>query len=160
MSINEMNVDYFTTLAESKEWLQDNVEGGAICPCCERLDKVYNRKIGDATVRIIFALYKHSQQNVGSYFPIEAFVPDQKYGRDFPILRLIDLLERADNDDPTKKTSGQYRLTEKGANFARGLLAIPERLIIYHNELIGVSENNKFITEFWPNFNYQELMES
>ena len=157
--IATMETDLFTTLDESKGWLQENVDDGAICPCCHRLDKVYNRKVSISMVSRVFDLYRYATTHgAAGWHSHRSFVSDQTVGRDFPLLRFIGLLDMEDSRDKSKKTSGSYRINLKGVQFCRGDLMIPERLIIYHNELIGVSTEEKHIQDFWPNFNYQELM--
>ena len=157
-----MRVDRFTRLTEAREWLADQIRGsgGAICPCCRKLDKVYIRNISQPTVHRLWDLYKYSQTHVGDYFAIGDFVTDQNHGRDFPILRFISLLERAPNDDPSKGTAGEYRIMEDGIEFCEGRMEIPKHLVLYHNELVSMSDQFKGIEDYWPNFNYEELMAS
>ena len=150
---SEMESDLFTTLDQAKAWLQVEAVDGAICPCCQRFDKVYRRKVSKSMVQRLCDLYRHP----GWHEHLD-FVQHPTLGRDYTLFRFIDLLEMAEPDSLAKKTSGTYRILEKGKLFCEGELPIPEALIIYHNELIGVSPETKMVHEIWPDFNYSELM--
>ena len=155
--IATMETDLFTTLDESKEWLQENIDGGAICPCCFKLDKVYRRKISTGSVKILARVYRLAARH-----PDRRFFHSSEFseinGHEWTKFKHLGLLEEAENADKTKKTSARWSISERGKAFCRGTLRIPEELILYHDKLIGVTEVNKYINEFWPNFNYQELM--
>jgi hypothetical protein len=159
MSINEMNVDYFTTLAESKEWLQKNVRNGVICPCCDRFDKIYNYSLPLSSVKALTRLGKISRMNTDYVAHYTEF--NNNKSQTFVKFQYINLVFQPETDEgSTKKTSGNWSITEKGIDFIQGRISIPSHLIIYHNELIGVSETNKYIDDFWSDFNYKEMMDS
>ena len=156
----EMTLDLFTTLQQAKDWLAHSVEDpeGAICPCCERFDKVYSRKINNSSIRALASLHRYSRTG-DAYHHYSDFVAKFQHG-DFPKLQWLGLLERAPQDDKNKKTSGMYRITGRGRAFVRGEVAIPERVVLYHNVLVGTDGDQKYIKDFWPDFNYAELMQA
>lgn len=148
------------TLGEASDWLRSAAadKDGAICPCCERYDKVYNRPINGGTVGNLIRLYRKGKQDGWQEFHhIDSFA-NQLTGRDFPILRFIGLLERAEHDDEKKKTSGMYRITQDGIDFVEGRTTIPERLFLYHDELADTSEKRVSVRHNFPNFNYWTAM--
>ena len=160
MNPREYEADFFSTLAEAKEWLLDAAaeKEGAICPCCGRFDKIYNRKINLASVKVLARLYWVSKRNGGGYYHYSDFINGQT-GRDFGAYFVpLGLVERAEKTDDSKRTSGMYRITEAGNAFVEGRIKIPERVILHHNKPLGVSQEQSYIYDFWPEFNYRELM--
>lgn len=153
-----METDLFTTLDESKEWLQENVDEGAICPCCERFDKIYNRRVCVSAITNLVSLYRVTKNKGAGYYHYSDFFAGKVFPGDMARLRFIGLVSRDDTEVGTKKTSGMYKITEDGIAFVNGHLAIPERMFFYHDQLVAVSPEEKHIQELWPDFNYQELM--
>lgn len=139
-------------------WLREAAESkeGAICPCCGNFDKVYHRKIPLNTVKSLFRLYKlnslepkayHSRDFTGSHS-----------GGDFAKIAALGLLSKLKSNNEKKKDSGYWNITEEGKEFCRGESLIQEKLVIYHNELKGTEGDLKSIRDFWPEFDYRELM--
>jgi len=147
-----------TTFEGIARWLREAAESkeGAICPCCGSFNKVYHRKISLNTVKSLFKLYKlnslepkayHSRDFTGSHS-----------GGDFAKIAALGLLSKVKNNNEKKKDSGYWNITEEGKKFCRGESLIQEKLVIYHNELKGTEGGLKSIRDFWPEFDYRELM--
>jgi hypothetical protein len=159
MSLQEMSTDFFTTLSECKDWLEKETRtnmNSALCPCCDRFDNVYNYPIPCSSVSDLANLCRSS-----------AAQPDVSVRHvDFTAnsgavakLKHVSLIYQPEKDNKSGgKTGGTWAITPKGIDFVQGIISIPTHLILYHNELLGVSETRKFIGEFWPDFNYQEMM--
>jgi hypothetical protein len=76
-------------------------------------------------------------------------------------LRWWDLIERLPNDDPAKKHSGVWRPTQKGIDFARGVIQVPSYVIHYNNEVLRWSDEETTIQEsLGKKFDYSETMAS
>jgi hypothetical protein len=150
--------DLFPTLDDAREWLPKAAESteGAICPCCLEFNKVYRRKIPFSTIKALFNLYQLNENMAGEYHSRE--FTGSHSGGDFAKIAALGLFSKVRSKDSSKKHSGYWFITEEGKRFCRGDLSIRERLIIYHNELIATSGEFKFISDFWPNFDYGELM--
>ena len=154
-----MNSDLFTTLDQAREWHSEAIQQpkGSICPCCQRYDKVYRRRFSNASIRILFRIYQLAHQHTQiEYFHTSNF--SEINSHEWSKFKHLDLIKEAVNDDTNKKTSARWKITNKGRSFCRGIAAIPEGIILYHDEMIGVFPDNKVIHEFWPEFNYRELM--
>ena len=156
----EMQFDLFTTLTAATDWLVENAEQpqGAICPCCGRFDKIYNRKVSQTMIRDLSGLYRYTKRHGEGFYHYKLFMPGTTRCGDFGKLALIGLLEQPVNTDAAKHTSGLWKITEKGKAFVESKLSIPERMIIYHGELIETAGISRGIRGFWPEFNYTELM--
>lgn len=142
------------SLQEAREWVAANVHSteGVICPCCSQPDQVHRRHVSSATVARLVDLYFYSREHGPGFHHVSDFVTDHTVGRDIAILRFIDLLER----EPGPTDSGNYRITERGCGFVEGRLAVPQVLVIYHDELIQALGPNRVITGLWQGFRYRE----
>ena len=161
MAANEFaESDLFTSLSEARVWLEAHKQtpAGAICPCCDQFAKVYDRAINRASIRNLASLYRHTKRHGEGFYHYTDFMPTKYAGFDFAKLVFIGLLIRATNDDPVKKTSGMYQITERGIAFVEDRVAIPSRLVFYNNELIDTGGLQQYIGDFWPDFDYEDLM--
>jgi hypothetical protein len=149
----KMDIDQFTRLYEAQEWLEDNAPAGAICPCCNRYDKVYKRKITKAALNVLMQLHKHSLHNYGDYFHVTEFCNDG-YGHDWHKLRFIGLIEPETQINGDGQNAGRYMITSLGKEFCKGRVEIPKHLIIYHNKCIGASLEFADINYFWRSLDY------
>ncbi len=154
--------DAFPTLEAARAWLAKAIwgKGGAICPCCDRFDSVFDRKVNLASVKVLARLYWWTQRHGDGFHHYRYFIKGQN-GRDFTAYFIpLNLIERKPLDPKNKKqkTSGMYRITDRGRAFVEGRLAIATRVVLYHNEPVRLSEEHQHIAEFWPGFDYQELM--
>jgi hypothetical protein len=156
-----MDLDLFTTLTAAKEFWEDHIDTkeGAICPCCEIFGRIYRRPFNTVAIQALAALYRHTKLNgEGFYHYLDFF--GKPYG-DFPKFTHLKLIVRATNDDPVKRTSGTYKIQQPGIAFVESRLAIPSRLCLGPgNELLEVFGEQKRIGEFWPEFNFTDLMQT
>jgi len=153
--------DLFPSLSEAREWLQKaNKTGpGALCPCCNQFDKIYNRPINISCVKVLANLYRYTRIHGPAYYHYTKFQVS-RVGWEFAcFFRLLELVERAQNTETMKKTSGMYAITQDGMAFVENKIAIPERLLLYHDQLVGTLGQEKFIRQFWPTFDYEKLMQ-
>ena len=133
----EMPTDLFTTLAEAKAWLEDHVEmPGAICPCCDRFDAVYTRDVNRAALGDLMSLYRHTKRVGPGFYHYSEYMRGVMRHGDFAKFRHVGLIEIAVNHKTNKRTSGTYGITEAGIMFIEGRLAIPAKMVIYHDELV------------------------
>lgn len=81
-------------------------------------------------------------------------------GMSYSILAWWKLLEPSkENDDPTKKSSGYWRITQKGIDFLEKRITVPKRVHIYDNKCVGFDEEMvDVIKALGKKFDYQELM--
>ena len=125
---------------------------------------MYSRKITVGAITDLLRLYRHSMQSYAlnlegsGYHHYSDFIQTLHIHGDFAKLVCIGLVERGSNHDPAKKDSGMYKITAKGVAFVCDGGTVPERLFLYHNELTGVSLETKRVTDFYPQFNYEQLM--
>lgn len=145
------------TLQEAKDLLNENWrKKGAICPCCGQFVKLYDIKIPGVAVADLIRLYRLSNRKPGHYEHVSTFSNLQS--RSFPKLVYWGLAQSMPNDDPKKRTSGMWAITQLGVEFIEGDL-IEERAFVFNKKCRGL--HGKLISArdaLGNKFNYEELM--
>lgn len=148
-SLNAQKAVFFEQLQDGKQ---------TICPCCDRHAQIYHRALNGGQAAQIIKLYRLG----GQYGWIHSSAVAGEMGpSDFSKLQYWGLIEpKPNNENPDKKESGFYMLTEKGADFVKCDILVPSHVIVYNNTVKGYSEKQIGIIEALGNkFNYQHLME-
>ena len=137
---------------------------GAICDCCHQTVKLYKRKMAGMAVRELIDLFKITDLNNPEFFHRSKFIKTVYYScGDWAKLRHWGLISEKQNEDSSKKSSGEWRITEKGIDFVMGKIKVPSHIYIYNKEtynLVGApeSENIGVVEALGNKFNYPELM--
>ena len=146
------------TLEQAKAHVEQGLSVGIECPCCGQLAKLYKRKIYATPAAELIALFRlDSTHDPDQFYHISNF--RNLHGGDISKLRYWGLVEERTNEDDTKRTSGYWRITDKGRRFALGKITVPKYAYIYNSELHGFSEQHQSIIDaLGEKFNYPELM--
>jgi hypothetical protein len=155
-------MDAEETLSEARARLREQIfEDGMRCPCCDKWCKVQPRPINPTQCRILIWL-------VEAAGPERRYVDVPKEGpawvqrtKQHTTLRHWGLVERPPSTDPDRKHSGLWRPTERGRAFAMDALAIPKRVAIYNDTVLGFRGPHVTIREVFANgkgFSYREAM--
>jgi len=149
------------TIGQAKAHLRDNIKKGINCPCCGQYVKMYTRKVTSAMAYGLILLVKSKSED---YFHIENYLKEQNCPSsvrgDISKLRYFKLIKKLEGirDDGSKRV-GYYKVTERGKDFVRGLITVPESVMIFNKKTYGFSENHINIHQALKNkFNYNELM--
>lgn len=153
------------TITEAKQFLRDNWEDGCKCPACGQHVQLYNYKLFATSAYALILLYQlHQQRPTEEYFHIREYA-EAKDGKarapHFAELRFWGLIEKQPNDDPSKKSSGYWRITDRGVDFVRGGLKVNSRILIFNNRFQGFAANSEMINirqALGNRFDYRELM--
>jgi hypothetical protein len=148
------------TIEDFTQALQDNPKG-ADCPTCGRYAKIYHRALNSCMAQFLIYMEKKSD-NTTPWIHVQS----QKdaahllHGGDHAKLRHWGLIEEmANNDSPTKKCSGFWRITYKGKLFARNEIRLPAKVVLLFNEKLGFSEEQiNIVDALGTEFSYPELM--
>lgn len=146
------------TLEQARQWLRDQVEDGAVCPCCSQFAKVYRRKITGSIAAVLIAMYR--LHRAGQEW---VYMPDlRSRGQDEVIARhwfLIEKDEELQREDGSTRT-GWWRLTATGTRFVRGELLIPKYARVYNGRRLGYDDTELVSIRdcLGTRFNYDELM--
>ncbi len=149
--------------SQFKEQLLDGQQKD--CPCCGRHAQVYKRRLHKSVAVALIRLYKiHMNHDLGfaAFVHVSDLVVEGMSGiGDFSKAKYWDLIEADANDDPTKKSAGRWRLTQKGVSFVKGQLGIKEWALVFDDTVIEHRGKTVYIHDsLSADFNYSELMEA
>lgn len=124
-----------TTLAQAQAWLEAESKGskGANCPCCQKKDRIYGRKVTAVQAAVLVMLYR--TYRVGDVVQLQDFVvslnnPNLMRGREWGRLVHWDLLENTESEK-------HYRLCEGGFFFVFKGHKITEKAWIRDNTVVA-----------------------
>jgi len=145
------------TIGEAKAFLKEHFEDGSICPCCGQIVKLYNRKLNSVMSRMLIKL-SHLPEGFNHVSKIQESISTTGTN-DFSKLLHWNMVEQQSNEDPARKTSGNWRITQKGKDFVNMKISVPKYCKIYNTKKLGMSLDQISISESLGNkFNYQKLM--
>lgn len=153
------------TIEEARTYLNEHINEGIKCPCCNQHAKIYTRALTSAMAYGLILLYKAVGPGK-EYIHIEDYfkkldIPSSIRG-DFPKLRFWGLIQPlAAKKEDGNPNSGMYKITTDGILFVQNLLRMPAAARIYNNELLGFGGEGKVIDirqALKNKFNYEELM--
>lgn len=132
-------------------------EGGCSCPVCGQFVKVYQRKIYANVARQLIQIYR-----LGGDERRFVHVKELNDAREFQVSQHWGLVEAKPNeDDPSKRTLGYWRLTERGLDFVLRRTTVEKYVFIKNNRVLGCSKEVVGIDEaLGAKFNYEELMKT
>lgn len=148
-----------------REEFVNQLDKGTICPCCNRFDKVYPRKINSSmawTLMLIYDYYK-KEGNLRKWLKVESYlktlpaVPTSLRG-DFPKLRYWGLITQKEGEIEGVKT-GLYKITERGINFCESKIRVSKVAFVHNGKLKSFSEEQiNIIDALGDRFSYRELL--
>ena len=148
------------TIEEAKLFLRGNYKKGVKCPCCDQYVKLYKRSLNSGLATVLILLYtNHFRQ----WTNVKKFLKDNSYqnSHDWTILRYWGLLEEMPKDYKNKKlkTSGFWRVTDKGYKFLNLDIKVKQYVQIYNKKFYGfVGDKINIIDAFNNEFMYEKLM--
>jgi len=150
------------TIQEAKKFLKDNLKKGVECPCCNQFVKLYKRKINLVMTTCLIRLY-HLYYKNPSYHHVKEIVSgiSDTGTNDFSKLAYWNLIEEKQKDPKNTKTrtSGYWRITDKGLDFVLGKINVPSHCYVYNTKVYQFSDEYVSIEETIGNkFNYKKLM--
>lgn len=134
---------------------------GTQCPVCDRFGKIYPRKHNSSMAMGLIWLFQQHLISPGEYVSVGGRAPRaiMKNGGSYASNRWWGLVEREENSDTKKHTSGNWRITERGLQFVRGEIEVPSHVLTYNAECIDSSETMTTISQSLGRpFDYRELM--
>lgn len=138
-----------------------NKQQGYKCPCCNQLVKVYVRSFNCNMALCLIALVRYEQLE---WIKIEDFLLKHGYQRcgDFSYLRYYNMLEKMERErQDGSNRNGFYRITQKGIDFAKGLIKVPEHFLTFNNQCEGFEGELIDVRKaLGKKFSYEELMQN
>lgn len=125
----------FETLEQAKDWLRSRLKDGAACPCCGQMAKVYSRPIHASMAAGLLQFFYYAEGRIDQFHHIENIMKNKRFKLvgDFAKLRYWGFIEeRPEKDSKSKaRTSGFWKLTEKGRDFVLGKIKVPQKVQLY-----------------------------
>jgi Zn ribbon nucleic-acid-binding protein len=154
------------SLTDAQHELKEKLETGVSCPCCGQFAKLYKRQIHSTMALALISFYRMANGKTEGYFHIKQLLESTRIsmhrlaGGDFAKLSIWGLIEEKQKSDSGHgRTSGFWQLTQKGADFVRGVATVPQYVFLYNDSIKGWSENVVSISECLNNkFDYNDLM--
>jgi len=115
------------TLAEARELLNQNIENGYTCPCCNRYTKIYKRVFNTGMAYFLSNLYKKTMENKVGFYCANEIVNNTK-GLDYGVLVHFGVIK--------KVGKSSYAITKKGIEFIEGKAQVSKYVILQNNKLV------------------------
>jgi len=153
-----------TTLNSAKDYIQQNMEDGVTCPCCNQFVKLYNRKLYHSIVAALIYFWRLGAANKWVHTDMllrsETLAIRNSGHGDFAKLAYWGLIKpKPSPADPTKKESGYWMITNLGVRFIKGEETVQETAKIYNGNLVSFTGKPISVSDALGNhFNYSELM--
>jgi hypothetical protein len=144
-------------LGEAREWLRGAAQsGGAACPCCTQLTKVYRRPLNAAMAYGLIRAYRQVNREL---FHMPTVL--NHIAGDHAKLRYWGLIE----EEPVRRDdggrAGWWQITDRGEQFVRGTLKVPKYALIFDGRLLRLDETGGYVTitdALGKKFDWTELM--
>jgi hypothetical protein len=150
----------FATLDDAVEFVQAHLDDGVECPCCKGFVRRYKRKFNATMSRSLIWLVRAWETNGNNWVDVPKTAPRWLVrSNQLPTVRWWGMVERPPSGDSAQKHSGLWRPTQKGVDFAHGLIKVPERAVTFHGvveDLVGQDVSVK--ETLGTKFDYGELM--
>lgn len=151
----------FETLEEARQYLRDLLDKGGLCPCCKQYVRMYKKRLSSTAVLMMIRLYNLEQSDGEKYHHLNDLMQGYSISGcgDFSTTRFWGLVEEMPNDDPKKKASGMWALTENGKKFVLNRARVKSHAKTYNAKCYGlVGEYIDVKEALRDKFNYEELM--
>lgn len=155
-----------STLREAKEWLRSKLDTGEHCPCCGQFARWYVRKLHSSIAASLIFFYKNFEYN--KFTHKNDLIAKAKHpwlssalgGGDFSKAALWGLIEeKPKNPSDRGRTSGYWRLTNRGVDFVCGKTQVQSHVRLYNGKVFGFTGDKVSIIDcLGKRFSYAELM--
>lgn len=158
------------TVTAARELLRSKLDEGIECPVCEQHAQRYYRTLNSGMARWLIVLGRLTALK-GEWATTAEVIQHAARARSFgsslgsgeapSLLPCWNLIECRVNDDPSKKSSGYWRVTDKGRGFIECQVTVPKTAVIYNNKLERLEGVPITIRDaLGKKFDYSELMKA
>lgn len=148
-----------STVKEAQDYVKEYAEDGVYCPCCERLVKLYKRKLHSEMAAFLFRLVFAYKTHPRWYSTRELVPGTSKSTTDGSYLVHWDLVQKEPAKNNSGGKAGSYKPTQRGIDFVMGEVVVPSHIHMLCGELVGYSDDYVTFAECIENkFDYDELM--
>jgi len=148
------------TMAQAWPLFDASFYAGTYCPCCNQRVQLYPRKVYGAVAVFLIWLVRTCKDGAWASLQDAPLLQGRRGGGDKDKLKFFGLAEEKPNEtDPSKRSSGFWRPTEKGIRFVRGEVRIAKTAWGYNGQCLGYSTDQITIQEaLGSKYDYREVM--
>lgn len=156
------------TLNEARGFVQEHRKKGITCPCCDQYVKIYKRKLNSEMALFLIGLYRLTKlseltETGITYFKHTRVFEEMKIknsNRNYSLMKHFGLIvEMEPNKNPKVRTSGFWKITQKGKYLVEGHITVEDSVTLLNNINLGYSQERIDIKRMLgTHFNYEELM--
>lgn len=142
-----------------RETMDKAKQKGTECPCCGQFVKVYRRTINSTMARQLITA--HGMHAEGWFHTRDVVLADSAGAGDFSKLECWGLIYRQPHvqGEEGKRTSGMWKITDKGRDFIAGRVTVPQYAYIYNGNLLELGGVDIHIEHaLGKKFDYREIM--
>lgn len=130
-----MTISPDSTVAEARAWLKPRLAAGERCPCCTQRAQTYRRAItAGAAAALVHAWRTHRFE--WFHTPDDPIIA--KLGGDWAKLAYFGIITDEGQRRPDGGRSGWWRITDTGAEYAKGNTTLPKYAVIYDGRLLDL----------------------
>jgi len=159
-----------STLQWASDWLRSHLRRGAYCPCCGQLAKMYRRKLNSSMAYALILIYRQSRLEPDGFFHVPSHLAGlglkgavaAAIRGDWAKLVHWELIEpQSGPHEGDGRTSGIWRITEKGRDFVLGHIRVESHAVIYDGQCLTLDGAPTSIrAALKSKFSYEELMQA
>jgi hypothetical protein len=147
------------TLGQARLWLEQRLDKGAHCPCCNQYAKVYKRQINAEMAHSLGKMYVAGLHAEDGWVHLPTVL--QRKQADETKLVYWELIEEAREARPDGGRAGWWRVTEAGETYLRGNLLVQKYALIYDGKFVGFEGELRTIHDaMGVRFDLMELMKA
>lgn len=157
------NYHYPPSIKEVRDGMLKSVSTnkGMSCPCCGELVKIYKRPLNSCMARGLIWLRKECAGKEWVHVPTLGPKWLVSKGGTLATMAHWELVEQLANHERSKKSSGNWRVTQKGIDFCMMKITVPKYVHLLFNEVVKFSGEQVDIRQsLGEEFDYEELMNS
>lgn len=161
--IEGLVIEINSEMLKENLFTKEKMKEGSKCKVCNQFVKMYKKKIDSQMAYFLFKLNKLTKDNpLTPFFHVQDDINvTMKVGGAWAKLRYWELIEEMPKDSMTteKRTSGMWRITDKGISFIEGNVSVPKYVKLYNQTFYGYEGDDVYIHDvIKEKFNYRELM--
>jgi hypothetical protein len=153
----------FKSLAQARHEFHQTLAAGdeTTCPVCSRYAKIRAQGITSTMAYAMCWITMESHHglqwaNVNKEAPRVVLESGGAYAQ---LVHWSLIYQKVNDDDPTKKTSGLWKPTPKGIDFALGKISVPKQVKVFNKRGLEFTAERVTIHDCKGNlFDYQEVM--
>lgn len=143
------------TLDGARDWLRNQVDDGAHCPCCGQYAKVYRRKINAGMAWSLATMYRKAGRD-WIHLPTQIGARSREEGK----LAYWNLVEQHPSPRNDGGKAGWWRVTRRGELFVLDQIRLPKYARVYNGRCLSLdgTETVGIRDCLGTRFHYDDLM--